>query len=675
MIYKLSEAFVDILHGSLQRKWRFDVIGISYCVRGLLSIILFSIGLYLFNNLLASFVLMSVFTYLFIILFDLKFYKKEYSKIGNTKKIYIFKLLIQCIPLVLYGLLFSYVAMYPRVMAEQIYGSQLIGYYASVATPALIIQVASSFVFSPLISLFAELFNEKKFNEFNKNVWKILLIIILFGLTGVIGAKFLSKFILGLLFGRDIIPYAYLFGGVIIISTFTAIIWFLGMILTVIKKYGALLFGAILSLILTLIISKYLIVKMNLMGINIILLISYFIQIVVYLIAVMFLKKDNDDNFDICYIRSTSIINDSRASKEITSLINNGFKVTVLGWDRDKSIFDYKNVYVNNNKLNISFFKFRSKYGESFKNVVGLFLFQFWLLFKLIINNKKYKSIHACDFDCGLVSLIITLFFNKKMVYDMYDYYSDSRQMPLKVEKIINKLENSIINNADVSIICGEWRKEQIKNAKPKQLLIIHNTPEITNIQKKKIIKSNTKKLKIVYVGILQDYRLLLEIIDLIKDSDKFELHIGGFGKHEEYIKKVAKQYKNIVFYGSLNYNDVLCLERDCDILFATYDPKIKNHKYSAPNKIYEAMALGKPIIVCKGTGIDELIIKNNIGFSIEYNANSFMKILNKIFNDKNIIAEMGVRAKKIYKEKYNWGKMEKELINVYNNILEKTEE
>ena len=46
-------------------------------------------------------------------------------------------------------------------------------------------------------------------------------------------------------------------------------------------------------------------------------------------------------NNSIYYIRSTSIINDSRASKEITSLINNNYNVVVIGWDRDKKIKDY----------------------------------------------------------------------------------------------------------------------------------------------------------------------------------------------------------------------------------------------------------------------------------------------------------------------------------------------
>lgn len=371
----------------------------------------------------------------------------------------------------------------------------------------------------------------------------------------------------------------------------------------------------------------------------------------------------------IYYIRSTSIINDSRASKEITSLKNNNYNVVVIGWDRDKKIKDYNNVVINNNKIESKFFKFKAGYGESKKTIIGLLFFQIWLFFILLFNHKKYTYIHACDFDCGFVSMIISKLFKKKLVYDMYDYYTDSRPMPKKIEKIVNNLENKVINCAEVAIICGDWRKEQIKFANPKKIAVIHNTPDIRNIENKKIMKSSSNKIKIGYVGILQDHRLLIEVLEKIKNNKKYELHIGGFGKYENYINELAEKYNNVYFYGSLPYDEVLCLEQECDILFATYDPEIKNHKYSAPNKIYEAMALGKPIIVCDDTGIDKLVLNEKIGTSIKYNAESFIESLDYLAKNKNVSQEMGFKAKELYNRKYNWLSMEKELINIYNEL------
>lgn len=373
------------------------------------------------------------------------------------------------------------------------------------------------------------------------------------------------------------------------------------------------------------------------------------------------------DSLRVFYIRSTSIINDSRASKEISSLINNGFKVTVVGWDRDSRLSNSSKLNINGNDVDAIMFTMKSKYGGSISTILGLACFQAWLYKTLKRNIKNYEVLHACDFDCGFIANKIAKKYNKKLVYDMYDYYTDSRPMPGPLQNLISNKENNIINNADVSIICGEWRTKQIAKSNPKKLIVIHNTPDLDFTSDNKIIKSSTDKLKVAYVGILQNFRLLLEVLEQFKQHPEYELHIGGFGEYEEEIKKASKNHENIIYYGSLHYNQVLSLERDCNVLFATYDPQIQNHKYSAPNKVYEAMALGKPIVVCKGTGIDELVTTNKIGYAIDYDGKQFIDVLKNL--NKKDLNTLKNKSLDLYKNKYSWKIMENILVGAYNDL------
>lgn len=671
MVFKLSEALVDVLHGSLQRKWRFDIIGISYFIRGIISVAMFSLVLFFTKNLLIALISLSLGIYIFIYFYDLKKYRSEFKKLGESSGIQIFQLIIQCIPLVIYGFLLNYYAMYPRVLANELFGTKILGYYASVATPAIIVQVAASFIFTPLINIFSEYYNEKEFKKLFITMFRVIFITLVMGALAIVFSIFFSEFMFKILFGEKILKYTYLFNGVIIVSTLTAIIWLLAMILTVSRDYFRLVFSTIIALVINVVLSKYFLNRFYLNGINYVLIISYLVQIILFLVFILnFRRRKDDNNLSVYYVRSTSIVNDSRASKEIYSLIQNGFNVTVLGWDRDSRVENHKKIQINSVDVKSKFFKFKAGYGNSKKNIVGLLFFQIWELVVLIKNSRKYSCIHACDFDCGFMSFIASIVCKKKLVYDMYDYYTDSRPMGKKAEKIVNKLENAVINFADVSIICGEWRRNQIINTNPKKLIVIHNTPSISNISDKKIIKSSSKKLKVVYVGILQTDRLLLEVLEQFKLNQDIELHVGGFGIYENDFKEASSKYKNIYYYGSLKYSDVLQLEKDCDILFATYNPEIKNHKYSAPNKVYEAMALEKPIIVCNDTGIDELIRSNNTGISIDYSGDDFIKAVLKIAKDKKLLKQLSSNAKNAYKNKYNWEIMEKELINSYNILL-----
>lgn len=667
MLFKIGEAATDILHGSLQKKWRFDVIGMSYFVRGILSVVLFSIGLYLTKDLLIALSIMAIGTFAFIALYDVVKYKHEYSVYGEFKTGDMIRLLLRCVPMVIYGLMFSYVSMHPRITAERMFGTEILGFYASVAAPALVIQTAATFIFNPFVTVFANHYNDNNLKEFRRLMLKILAFIVLFGAAGVVVGRFAAPIALPFVFGEEITPYIYLFGGVVVISAITAVVWFLGTLLIIVRNYIGLLLGAASSFIVVLLTAEIWLERYELVGINATLILALSIQTIIYLIFTIFVKKNSTEE-QIYYLRSTSIINDSRASKEVLSLVEGGYKVTVVGWDRDGKIKDYnKDIVINQTPVKAEFLKFRAGYGESIVNVFGLCLFQFWLLYKLIRDNKKYKYIHACDFDCGFVAMIVCSIFNKKLVYDMYDYYSDSRPMGPFVTKLINGLENAVINSSYASIICGEWRTEQIAGSKPKQLFVIHNTPEISGVQHKNMLKSKADKIKIVYAGILQDHRLILEILEEIKEHNEYELHIAGFGKYEREILAAYQEGENVFFYGSLPYSDVLSLESECDILFATYDPDIKNHKYSAPNKVYEAMALGKPIIVCKDTGIDKMVTENKIGCAVEYNAKAFFEGIKQLVSNSENLEEIKFNAQKLYKEQYNWKTMEQRLMEIYS--------
>lgn len=362
-------------------------------------------------------------------------------------------------------------------------------------------------------------------------------------------------------------------------------------------------------------------------------------------------------NKSIIMLRSTEIINDSRIQKEALAFKQKPCFVNVIGWDREKKLHSY----FRKNNINIEMFRKKSTYGSGMKNLLKLFLFQLFLYKTLLIRRKSYDIIFAADLDTGIVARIISKLLHKKLIYDIYDYYIDCHNLPSIAKRIAEKQEIKTINYASVTIICTEQRKEQIKKAKPNELLVIHNSPEVSKemLEGGRIIQSNSDKIKIVYVGVLQDDRLLIEIGEKIKTMPQYELHIGGFGKYGNYFKNLSQQYENVFFYGMLEYEKVLKLESECDILFATYNPKVANHRYSAPNKLYEAMALGKPIIVCKNTGVDTFVNKNKLGFSIEYNVIEFFNVLSNI--NKNEYK----KSVDLYYGKYNWEKMKTRLLNI----------
>lgn len=68
-----------------------------------------------------------------------------------------------------------------------------------------------------------------------------------------------------------------------------------------------------------------------------------------------------------------------------------------------------------------------------------------------------------------------------------------------------------------------------------------------------------------------------------------------------------------------------------------------------------------------KKTGVDELVQKEKIGYSVNYDAKDFYNCIQKITLDKyEKITKLG---KKLYCEKYNWDIMKKKIQKIINDI------
>lgn len=375
----------------------------------------------------------------------------------------------------------------------------------------------------------------------------------------------------------------------------------------------------------------------------------------------------------VVLIRSTAVMPDPPVEKMANALLDNGHKVTILAWDRE-------NVYTEkqsrktlaNHETDIIHFGIPAKYSGGIKeNFKGLLLFQIRIISWLISHRKEYDVIHAFDFDTGFAAMLCSKLLGKKFVYHILDYYIEGHVLPGKfLNSMIEKFEVCVINAADSTVICTEKRREQIKKASPRRLYVIHNTPDSAQMNNGSLkLRGDSSKVKIVYVGILAGLRLLKETVEAIAQMDNVEMHIGGFGEYVEWIKEAADKYNNIFFYGRLQYGDTLSLEKQCDIMVAIYDPSLMNHKYAAPNKFYESIMIGKPIIMARGTGYDEVIENSDIGILTEYNKEGIISAINGLVCRKSDWLAMGQRAETLYDTDYSWEIMKKRIEQLYSEL------
>ncbi|WP_373598233.1 glycosyltransferase [Paraclostridium bifermentans] len=361
----------------------------------------------------------------------------------------------------------------------------------------------------------------------------------------------------------------------------------------------------------------------------------------------------------VILLRCNDLNPDPRVDKYIKFYEENNIEYLLVGWNRSGEKI---------NKKNTIYFEEKALYGARLKNIFKKIKWNMFLVKTLVSKKDEYNVIHACDFDTALPSLIMKAF-NKRIVFDVFDWVGNSNLsgVPM-IEFLIRNLEKLAANKSDHIIICDEGRKEQM-HIKNNNIHVLPNIPYIDkNILRSLKEYKPSENINISYVGIFDRSRNIEQLLKLASLNKNITLNIAGFGALQEIVEEYTKKCENIVYYGKVDYAKSLEIMKNSDIIAAMYCKNIHNHIYAAPNKYYEALMLGKPIITTKGTLIGNNVEKNQVGFVIDED----FKFLEEIFENKeleSLIKQYSENASLLWKNKFETY-VEEFMQNEYYEIL-----
>ena len=299
MILKMAEAGVDVYHGIYQKKARLDYAGISFAIRGLGSLAAFVIVLKLTKDLLFAVLALSMFSVIVALLFDRRMaHRLETPERPDQSSDFstVMRLIIRCIPLAVVSFLNNLSLTVPRTYLEKFHGEDVMGYYASVSAPTIVIQLAAITLFAPLVPIMTEHFMKKDKKKFLGVLFKFGAL--MGGLTAaaVVLSIFLAKPVLVLVFGEGIAPYAGLFIPILISAGLIAVNASLFSVCTLMRIIKPQYLIGIVG-ILTAIFCSFTIVKtMSMDGVIMALFITLLSQILIQIVLIVIgLRKMKDE--------------------------------------------------------------------------------------------------------------------------------------------------------------------------------------------------------------------------------------------------------------------------------------------------------------------------------------------------------------------------------------------
>jgi glycosyltransferase involved in cell wall biosynthesis len=360
--------------------------------------------------------------------------------------------------------------------------------------------------------------------------------------------------------------------------------------------------------------------------------------------------------FDIIILRANSVIYDSRVRK-IAKSLNKKYSVLILGWNRDavpKNMIykHYKDLHLCNIK---------APYGKPLLIVYYPF-FWIWIFFQLI--KYRPKVIHACDLDTIIPAYLYKLLFKKRLVFDVFDRYALG-YIPQKFKilyNLINSFEEIISHHVDVLITVGEQLLNTWKKI-PMNHFIIFNCSEDRFLTR---LKSPDNILRLVYTGNIQKNRCLEKVTTIVKDLENVKFFIAGRPLDKVLFDEIIN-LPNIVYKGILLPEESLILEANSDVMVALDNLKDPQNNVALPNKLFEAMMCGIPIITNVAT---QVVKESNCGIIVDFDSTDQIRsVIIELRDNIDLRSKLGNNGRNSFIEKYSWDVMEKKLYKIYNSL------
>jgi glycosyltransferase involved in cell wall biosynthesis len=358
----------------------------------------------------------------------------------------------------------------------------------------------------------------------------------------------------------------------------------------------------------------------------------------------------------------SDVVTDQRVQKICNTFIKIGYDVLLIGRKGSNSAllmeFPYKVILLQS--------PFR-------RGPLMYLFFNIQLFFFLLFRSADVYW--ANDLDTLLPNFINAAIKNKKLVYDSHEYFTQSvykrssRRVWEFLEKMLfPKLKNIITVNNSIKSAYEEKYNVTVTAVRnvPHKINGIFNDENL-------IFASGNKILLMQGMGINEHRGAEEAVLTMQFLPDDFNLYFIGSGTVLEKLKEMVQALNlssKVTFIDPMSYDQMMQVTRRCflGLIFEKIDYS-DQHLFALPNKLFDYIQAGVPVLSSKAVEIEFIIKKYQVGdFISDFDPHHIA--------EKIISIEKDVVRYNLWKEhtalaatELNWGNEEKILINFMQHL------
>jgi glycosyltransferase involved in cell wall biosynthesis len=353
----------------------------------------------------------------------------------------------------------------------------------------------------------------------------------------------------------------------------------------------------------------------------------------------------------------SDLVTDQRVQKECNTLHELGYEVLLIGRKSDRNFIlkdlPYKTI------------RFRNVFQ---KGPLMYLVFNVQLFFYLLF--KKADVLWSNDLDTLLPNFLISHLKTSKLIYDSHEYFTESVYKKLS-RKIWEMLEKGLFPRLKNVITVNESIKKIYENKYKVPVTVIRNVPYLFKKNKPAnahILPAHKKNLIIQGMGINENRGAEEAVLMMQFLPHDFNLYFIGSGTILNTLKKMVCDLKlesKVTFIDPLPYEQMMqySMQGFLGLIFEKIDVT-DEHLLALPNKLFDYIHAGIPVLSSEAVEIKSIITRYNIGSCVNnLNPEELAKKMIEISEDKETY-NLWKHNTAAASEGLNWEEEEKILID-----------
>lgn len=362
----------------------------------------------------------------------------------------------------------------------------------------------------------------------------------------------------------------------------------------------------------------------------------------------------------VCHLTAAHIVNDIRIfHKECQTLVTAGYLVTlVVQHEKDEEI----------NGVQIK----RIEKPQNRKERI------------LRTTKQVYKRAVECNADIyhfhdpELIPVGLKLKRKgKKVIYDVHEdvprQVLSKHWIPVPLRKVVSwaveKMENYAAKRFDYIVTATPFIRDRFLKLN-KHTVDINNYPLLSELHIPEVNWDKKKKV-VCYVGGIGHIRGINEMVEAIGMTDYHLLLAGKFDSYAEREVVINMPgWEQVIEMGHVDRTGVKEILAKSMAGLVLFHPK-PNHINAQPNKMFEYMSAGLPVIASNFPLWEEIVEGNKCGICVDpLNVNEIADAIRWMINNPKEVKKMGENGRRAVEDKYNWEQEAIKLRRIYEELL-----